>query len=222
VRATPSTKPSTKLPAPRKRVLVVPGPVATAAGGVTSAAIRQAAVQLFAEFGYAQTTMKQLAEQVGIQPSGIYNHVQSKQVLLCEIVIGAIQGLIADAHEAIESAADVSAQLLRAVHGHASFHATHPLEMFICNGEIASLEEPARTRVVGYRQEYVGVFERLIRRGVVEGAFATPAPKLAAYAILQMGMGVSVWYSEGGQLSPTDVGDLYGEFALRLVAGPAA
>jgi AcrR family transcriptional regulator len=215
VRPTPGA--SAKLAISRKRLLVDPGPIATVAGGVTSAAIRQAAVELFAERGYALTTMKQLAEQVGIQPSGIYNHVDSKQALLREIVLGAIRGLIADAHQAIDSAEQVTTQLLRAVHGHAAFHATHPFEMVICNGEISSIEEPARTQVVAYREQYVGIFERLIERGVSHGTFSTPSPKLAAYAILQMGMGVSVWYSEGGELSPNAVGDLYGEFALRIV-----
>jgi AcrR family transcriptional regulator len=191
--------------------------VAEASGTSTSAAIRQAATRLFAEHGYAQTTMKMLAEQVGIQPSGIYNHVESKQVLLREIVIGAIQGLISDVHDAIDSADDLPTQLRRAVHWHASFHATHPLEMYICNGEIASVEEPARTRLVAYRQEYIGLFERLIQRGVAAGLFSTPSPKLAAYAILQMGMGVSVWYHAGGELTPDAVGDLYGDYALRLV-----
>jgi hypothetical protein len=103
------------------------------------------------------------------------------------------------------------------VHLHASFHATHPLEMYICNGEIASVEEPARTRVVAYREEYVGIYERLIQRGVTSGVFSTPSPRLAANAILQMGMGVSVWYHDDGAMSPDDVGALYGEYALRLV-----
>jgi AcrR family transcriptional regulator len=48
----------------------------------TSLAIREAALRLFAERGYANTTMKGLADQVGIRPSGIYNHVESKQALL--------------------------------------------------------------------------------------------------------------------------------------------
>jgi AcrR family transcriptional regulator len=198
-------------------VIVDPGPLGSEVGGSTSAAIRQAALRLFAERGYANTTMKGLAEQVGIQPSGIYNHVDSKQVLLREIVLGAIRELIADARKATVSTDDVPTQLLRAVRVHAAFHATHPQEMFICNGEIPSLEEPTRARVVAYREEYIGIFDRLIACGVALGAFSTPSPKLAAYAILQMGMGVSVWYIDGGELSPADIGDLYGKFALRIV-----
>jgi AcrR family transcriptional regulator len=192
-------------------------PSDTAPGSATSAAIRQAALCLFAERGYGNTTMKGLAEQVGIQPSGIYNHVGSKQVLLREIVLRAMRELIADAHQAAASTDDVPTQLLRAVHGHAAFHATHPLEMFICNGEITSLEEPARSRAVACRQECREIFDGVIARGVALGAFSTPSPKLAAHAILQMGMGVPVWYVAGGELSPADVGDLYGEFALRIV-----
>jgi AcrR family transcriptional regulator len=198
-------------------VSVDPAPVATAAGNSTSVAIRQAALRLFAQRGYANTTMKGLAQQVGIQPSGIYNHVESKQVLLREIVLGATRELIADAHRATVSTDDIRTQLLRAVRSHAAFHATHPLEMVVCNGEITSLQEPARTRLIAYREEYIGIFERLIAGGVALGSFSTPSPRLAAYTILQMGMGVSVWYVAGGELTPADIGDVYGEFALRIV-----
>jgi hypothetical protein len=112
---------------------------------------------------------------------------------------------------------DVPTQLSRAVHVHAAFHATHPREMFICNVEILSLEEPARTRAIADRQRYIAIFDRLIARGVALGVFSTPSPKFAAYAILQMGMGISVWYVARGELSPSDIGDLYGMFALRMV-----
>jgi AcrR family transcriptional regulator len=191
-------------------------------GSPTAAAIREAAILLFAERGYSATTMKAIAREVGVGAPAIYNHFDSKQTLLREIVKGTIQQLIDNAHAAIDSSGDISEQLYRAVRGHAAFHAERRFETAIGNREITSLEEPARTRQIAHREEYVRVFERLIARGVGLGRFRTSTPQLTTFAILQMGMGISVWFRREGKMTPLEVGDLYGEFALRMVdAQPA-
>lgn len=197
-------------------------PPTVVSGHPTAAAIREAAIGLFAQLGYEGTTMKAIAAKVGIGAPAIYNHVNSKQTLLQEIVSGTMHELINDALAAIDSTDDVAEQLRRAVHGHVVFHAERSHETFIGNREIRSLEEPARRRQIEYRNEYVGVFETLIRRGVATKRFRTRAPHLAAFAILQMGMGVSVWFRGDGEMTASETGDLYGEFALRMLdARPA-
>jgi AcrR family transcriptional regulator len=185
----------------------------------TGEAIHDAALRLFAERGYESTTMKAIAERVGIGAPAIYNHVDSKQALLREIVKGTIQVLIEDAHTAIASTTDVEEQLRRAVRAHVEFHAEHRFEMFISEREITKLEESARAQQIAWREEYIAIFERLIERGVSLGRFDTPSPKLATYGILQMGMGVSIWYRRSGEMSPGDVGTLYAEYAVRMVRG---
>lgn len=191
-------------------------------GSATAAAIREAAIVLFAQRGYAATTMKAIAQEVGVGAPAIYNHVESKQTLLREIVWGTIEQLIDNAHAAIDSTDDVVEQLYRVVCGHVAFHAERHLETAIGNNEIASLEEPARTRQIVYREKYVEIFERLIKRGVLLGRFTCDSPKLTAFAIMQMGMGVSEWYRNDGEMTPAATGEMYGHFALRVVGADPA
>ena len=88
----------------------------------------------------------------------------------------------------------------------------------MANREIPSLEEPARSEQIVLRQEYVNIYERMIVRGLRVGAFSgVRAPRITAYAILQMGIGVSTWFHEDGPLSAGEVADLYAEMALRMV-----
>ena len=61
------------------------------------------------------------------------------------------------------------------------------------------------------------MFVALIERGVEEGVFSTRSPLLSAYAILQMGIGVSMWYRPDGPLSEDEIVFQYGDMALRLV-----
>jgi AcrR family transcriptional regulator len=190
-----------------------------AARGVspTATAIREAATYLFAEYGYEMTTMKAIADRVGVQPSAIYNHVGSKQILLRDIAQATIRSLIDGAHMAIESTPDEREQLRRAVRSHVLMHTNDRHRAHVANREIPSLEEPARTEQIVLRQQYVNLFERLIDRGVERGTFRATAPRITAYAILQMGIGVSIWFHDDGPLSADEICDLYGELSLRMV-----
>ena len=52
----------------------------------TKAAIHRAAVQLFSTQGYEKTSLREIAEQVGITKASLYYHYSSKQQLLRAIV----------------------------------------------------------------------------------------------------------------------------------------
>jgi AcrR family transcriptional regulator len=184
----------------------------------TASAIRAAALKLFADRGYELTTMRAIADEVGVGAPAIYNHFGSKQEILYEIVSGSIQQTIAGARAGIASSDDVADQLRAAVKYHVAFHAHNRLQMYIAERATHSLEEPARSRQIAYRQDYVAIFTELIEHGRSIGRFSTPDAHITAFAILQMGLGVSTWYRDAGRLSPDELGDLYGEFAVRMLS----
>lgn len=56
-------------------------------GEATRLAIEEAAMGLFLEQGYAATSMRQIAEEVGLALGGIYNHFSSKDEIFEAIII---------------------------------------------------------------------------------------------------------------------------------------
>jgi AcrR family transcriptional regulator len=56
------------------------------AGRDTKAAIERAALELFSTQGYEKTSLREIAEQVGITKASLYYHYSSKQELLQHIV----------------------------------------------------------------------------------------------------------------------------------------
>jgi AcrR family transcriptional regulator len=179
--------------------------------------IRDAALTLFAERGYQGTSMKDIATALGMRAPSLYNHLESKQELLREVMLATMETLLDDHHAAVATTSDVAEQLRRAMEAHLRYHARYPREVRVGNAEIASLEEPFRTRVRELRREYAKEWQALIERGVECGRFETPSPQLAAYAMLEMGIGVSLWFRENGRLSESQVAYYYGDMALRLV-----
>lgn len=56
-------------------------------GEATHLAIEDAALELFMEQGYHATSMRQIADQVGLALGGIYNHFKSKEDIFEAIII---------------------------------------------------------------------------------------------------------------------------------------
>jgi AcrR family transcriptional regulator len=183
--------------------------------------ILDAALTLFDKRGYPGTRMADIAEALGIQAPSLYNHVQSKQALLRAVMVSTMETLIADHETALRSTDDPAEQLRRAMDAHVRYHARFPREAHVGNREITSLEEPDRSYVLTLRRDYAHSWQRLIERGVEEGLFDTPSPRLASYALLEMGIGVSMWFRPDGELSESEVAYTYADMALRIVAASA-
>src|SRR5262249_25616397 len=161
---------------------------------VRPADVREAALTLFAERGYHGTSMKDIAAVLGIRAPSLYNHLESKQALLQEIMLGTMETLIREQDAVLATTDDVVERPRRTMEARARFHSGYAGEVRIGNSQIPHLDEPMQTRIRELRRRYARPWISLIEQGVAEGRFETPSPQLAAYAMLQMGMGVSLWF----------------------------
>ena len=53
---------------------------------ITGPRVRTAALQLFAEHGFAAVSMRQIASAVGVQAGALYNYTADKQSLLFDLM----------------------------------------------------------------------------------------------------------------------------------------
>jgi len=181
--------------------------------------ILESALELFATRGYQSTTMDEIGERVGIRGPSIYKHFRSKQDLLLVLMFQTMEQLLEGFESAVSASDDVGQQLKLAVEAHVRYHARHRFEAFVGTREINSLTEPERSKIVDLRGEYERKFRDLIERGRVEGRFNTGSSRLASYAILDMGVGVSVWFRESGAFDEDQIARYYGIMALRMLGG---
>ncbi|MGW3652897.1 TetR/AcrR family transcriptional regulator [Streptomyces sp. NPDC000878] len=186
---------------------------------VDARTISAAALRLFAERGYRATTMSDIGAAIGIRGPSLYRHVTSKQVLLGEIMVETMRALIADQQAALDAGGDVSLQLRRIVEAHVRYHAAHREQAFVGNREIGNLEQPYRDQVLRLRQTYERGLRTVIERGCAEGDFTVAEPRLASYAILDMGMGVSAWFRPDGPHGAERIAYTYADYAIRMLTG---
>jgi len=67
------------------------------------------------------------------------------------------------------------------------------------------------------RRDIAAEIRALVERGVDAGVFHTTNPRMAATALLSLGIDVARWYREEGEWSPEDVGEFYADLSLRMV-----
>jgi AcrR family transcriptional regulator len=184
--------------------------------------VLRAAIANFTERGFHGTSMRDIARDAEVTVASIYHHYPSKQEILAEIMAKTLSDVIASTRQALMSAGSSPADQLQAVvRAWIQFHTTRQAEALIGASELRSLESAGRRLVVTLRDEQESLFRDIVERGVEMGEFATPYPREAARAVINMGRSVASWYRIGGDTSPDQMSERYAELALATVRGPA-
>jgi len=175
--------------------------------------ILAAAVQLFAEYGYHASTMRDIARVTGIQAASIYYHYVNKQALLVEIMDTHMRTLNANLERIVQKQAPIRQRLHEAIASHIRLHTTYKAEFFIIDTEIRALEGEYRTAILALRDRYESLVQELLREGVQQGIFRPLDVKVASYALIAMCTEVATWFRPEGRLTVQQVIDIYTQMA---------
>jgi AcrR family transcriptional regulator len=178
-------------------------------------AILEAAVLLFGKRGYAGTTMRDIAKEVGVLPGSLYAHISSKETLLDEIVELGIESFLA-IESAIPATGTGTEKLRAAIKAHVAVAAVHPGRSLVVFHQWRFLTEPNLTRALNKRRRYQQLFVRLIDQGIADGSFAPNLDtKIAVFTILGALNWVPEWYSPRGHYGPEEIGDRVADLLLQ-------
>lgn len=179
--------------------------------------IRDAATSLFYERGYHGTSMREIATRVNMRAPSLYNHLDSKQQLLQEIMRNDVALITREVVDAMATSDDVITKFRRGFEAHVRHHTRFVRESRICMTELSALEEPAQTAIKELRREYAVIWRGLIEQAVHEGRATTSNAHLAANAIIDLGIGIARWYRADGPLTEATLAGTYSDFALNLI-----
>ncbi|OPX86942.1 MAG: HTH-type transcriptional repressor KstR2 [Pelotomaculum sp. PtaB.Bin104] len=170
--------------------------------------IIQVAAKLFRRLGYAETSMKDIADKVGILKGSLYHHFSSKEELLNEVINEGINRLLVVAlrvHEKHRQSPRERLKLLIEIH---LLHLTKNNEnLVIASNQIDKLTPEHRDNYIVKRDLY----EKLLRETLEEGIRADEFPpvdiKLTVLAILGMCNWLIQWYQHDGPYSAEYIAD---------------
>jgi AcrR family transcriptional regulator len=187
-------------------------------GERTEAAIRYAAVDLFARRGYEAVTTRQIAAAVGVQSAALYRYFPTKEDLLFDLMRSHMEALIASWDAVRPADPDPVARLAAFVDNHIRFHVERRHSTHVSNMELRSLSKERLSQILRLRGAYEKELRAILRDGAEGGRLAVDDVGLTAMAIIQMITGVIVWFRPDERLSVEEVARTYLAMTLRLTA----
>jgi AcrR family transcriptional regulator len=185
----------------------------------TRGRILQASLALFAETGFHGTSIRAIAQRVGINSATLYAHYPSKEQVLADLVLIGHAELAARMTTAIaalppESSADV--RLTALVRAHVLLHTDFPLLAVVTNSELHALDPALAQPALELRADCRRLVIETLERGVQDGVFTVPDLLLTATAIGALGMQVAHWFGPDQPASGERVAEVYASLALRM------
>jgi AcrR family transcriptional regulator len=176
--------------------------------------LMRVSVELFAEHGYAQTSVQQIVDAAGVTKGALYHYFTSKDDLLFDIYDrllsmqrGHLDAIVArglDPEQTVRLVCEdvIVTSIEGLADGTVFFRSQH------------MLSEKRQLEVKQRRRDYNGAFEAILERGRADGVFRTDIPPAILIANFFSDVHyLAQWYSPGGPLTKQQVAseltDLY-------------
>ncbi|MEK1889080.1 MAG: TetR/AcrR family transcriptional regulator [Phyllobacterium sp.] len=186
-------------------------------GGKTRSAIDAAAKRLIARVGYEAMSMRQLADEVGVQSAAFYHYYPNKQQLLFSIMHEHMVRLLDAWGYESRKVQEPLERLSAFIRFHIYYHVERRDDVHIGNMELRSLTPENRAVIVGLRARYENGLREILDDGLDARQFVIDDIALMTRAIIAMTTGVNVWFRADDRLTVAEVAEKYVQMGLRLV-----
>lgn len=183
---------------------------------ITGPRIEAAALKLFAQHGFAAVSMRQIAQEVGVQAGALYNYIPDKQTLLADLMVRHMKELLAAWKD--DDTAPAMVRLEQFVRFHIDFNFIRQDAVFISYMELRNLTEENYAKVEVLRREYEDRLNSVLSAGLKERTMEMGDSKVTTFAVISMLTGINTWFREAGRLSLVDVQDIYWDMVRKAVA----
>jgi AcrR family transcriptional regulator len=182
-----------------------------------------AAARLFAQRGYDQTSVPELAQELGLASGSLYHYFGGKEQLLIEICDQLMDPLLARARELVargEAPDEQLRELVRLWVAHVVEHRDHVL---VFQQQRHVVERGGQWRGVrAARKEFERLLDDVLARVQQAGAGVPGSRRVALSALLGMVNHTVQWYRPRGALTPREIADGYVDLVLGTGSGSAS
>ena len=169
---------------------------------------------LFWQKGYYATSMKDIANACNCKPANLYNYFKSKEDILFEVIRNITEeGVSSIRYLEKDEVTSPVEQLRSLVKSHFTFLAgMKQSSILLSDTGIKDLSKEHQKEVIKVRDVYDRILRKVMRRGIDEGYFAPVNIQVVGNLIASVVVRSSIWYSNKGELSVDEVGDMMFNF----------
>jgi AcrR family transcriptional regulator len=174
------------------------------------------AARVFARRGYDQTSMQQLAEDLGVAAGSMYHYFGGKEELLIAICDQLMDPLLSEARALEQEALPADEHLRALVRLWVAHVVEHRNHMLVFQQERHVIEHGDQwKRVRTDRKHFERLVEAVLTRAEAGGLAHYDDGRLALSALLGMVNHAAQWYRTSGRLTPEAIADGYVALLLR-------
>lgn len=178
----------------------------------------RAAIEAFAQRGFAATTTRDIGSAAGLSSAGLYVHFTSKADMLRVLSRAGHLDAAATLFDALDIDGSSVDRVINAVAALTKWHADNHLMARVVQYELRALTPTAYEEIAGLRRSMQRrVFEE-IQAAVEAGEADVPDIAGVARALLSLCIDVCRWYDDKGPQTPDEIGALYAGLARRWLA----
>lgn len=178
--------------------------------------IRKAA-ELFREKGYAASSMRDLAQKLGIEAASLYSHIKSKEEILQSLCFDMATEFRKSLDEVERQKGPASEKLRRGIVGHIQVMAKDLTASAVFMNEHRHMSQPFLREFLLLRINYINRFKDIIEEGIISGEFKDSIDKKLAVMTLFSSLNwMPQWYDPHSNIVPIDLGQ---KLADMLVNG---
>ena len=172
------------------------------------------AQKMFKERGYAATSMREIAGEVGVEPASIYSHFKSKDDILKYICFRIADEFFEVQEPILNSMSNPVEKLKRLVaeHIHVIMHNLDAATVFFV--EWSFMKDADVAGFIRLREHYEKGFREVIQDGITSGDFRMMDVNFTVRLLFSVMNGIHEWYKASGKVSPDEVGEKMSRFIL--------
>lgn len=159
------------------------------------------AARLFREKGYSATSMRDLAEHVGVEAASLYNHIRSKAEILQEICFKTANKFMDHITEVEASDQRSIAKIEAILRFHIRQIVTHYEEVYVMDREWKHLTDPYLSNMQSQRRSYRQRIAAIIEDGIRKGDIKSIDAPTAVLIILHAVSGIESWHRSVKRIS---------------------
>jgi AcrR family transcriptional regulator len=198
-----------------------PAPRVTSRRGLVEDQIFAEAARLFAERGFAGTSLQDVADAMGMTRPALYYYVRNKDELLARLVTETTEAPAAEIRRlAKHPDADAAVRLRGVARAMALRRATDPNRFQMLVRSEAELPPDLAASHRTAQRATLRELIRLIEEGVETGQFRPVDPRTTALAVIGMCNWIAWWQHSLGEQTPNEVADQIADLALGMVRQP--
>lgn len=182
--------------------------------------IQETAETMFRERGYAATSMRNLATELGIEPASIYSHIKNKEEILSATCFRMANEFFAGIDEIKAAPISNREKLGKYIVAHMNVLLENINASAVFFHDWKFMTEPNLSRFKELRKDYENEFKAVLQAGIRNNEFRIDDINFTSQTLFSAMNMTHEWYKPEGTLQGNQIGEKLADLLLNGITKP--